>query len=167
MRWLLPVVGLFLLHCSSEPEGPGTSAPGVVAQADLVATIHGVSRTLPRAQFGYDRSDDGSTLYVEAHEGGASDCPETQQPKRTLVVSGVPVGEPGKTFTETDGVRVVLFDFTGDQFDDVRPIEATAATVTIVKLGDEASAEVAVDATFAEGSVKGPIRATYCSAMTQ
>lgn len=129
-------------------------------------TLGGVSRTLERAQFGVTKKDD--TLYVEAYEGGVQACPETETPKRTLIVSGVPKGAPGTSFTMKDGVTVSLVDFSGDQIPTTPPnAKATAATVTIVALETEKSVELAIDATFANGSAKGRVYATYCAAMSE
>jgi hypothetical protein len=144
--------------------GPDALAP--TKSTSAVATLNGVERTLDRAQFGLTKDGTSSTLYVEAHEGGVAECPEKETPKRTLIVRGVPIGAPGDQFTKDDGVTVSLLDFAGDQITSDRPVTtATAATVTIVSFDHEASAEIEVDATFAEGTVKGRIYATYCAAM--
>ncbi len=128
--------------------------------------IGGVARTLVRAQFGITKKDD--TFYVEAHEGGVMECPEKETPKRTLVVSGVPKGAPGTTFTKADGVAVSLLDFTGDQITTEPPIaSATTVSVTLVASEDETSVDLEVDASFADGTAKGHIHATYCVAMSE
>lgn len=140
--------------------------PAPTAETSVEATINGVVRTLHRAQFGITKAD--GTLYIEAYEGGVPACPEEETPKRTLIVRDVPVGRPGQQFTKSDGVFVTLLDFIGDQIDDLKPsTTATALTVTIVKIIDGESVEIDVDATFPEGTVKGRIYATYCSAMNE
>ncbi|MBX3222375.1 MAG: hypothetical protein KF795_17780 [Labilithrix sp.] len=132
------------------------------------AKINDVSRTLERAQFGVTKEGASETLYFEAHEGGVEACPETETPKRTLIVNGVPDGAPGARFTMSDGVRVSLIDFAGDQITTPKPLTtATAVTVTIVAVEGGKSAEIEVEATFAEGTAKGRVYATYCAAMSQ
>jgi hypothetical protein len=131
------------------------------------ATINGVSRPLTRAQFATSTKDNTPTLYFEAHQGGAAACPETETPARTLIVDGVPVGAPGASFTDADGVVVSFIDFTGDQITADNPTtHATAVKVTIVEVVASTSAEIEVEATFAEGTVKGRIYGAYCAAMS-
>jgi hypothetical protein len=130
--------------------------------------MNDVARTLDRAQFGRTKEGATSTLYIEAHEGGVAECPEKETPKRTLIVSGVPMGEPGASFSKTEGVSVSFLDFAGDQITSGKPVTtATAATVTIIAIDDEASVEIEVEATFEEGTVKGRVYATYCAAMDE
>lgn len=132
------------------------------------ANINGVSRTLDRAEFGVTKEAGGETLYVEAHEGGMAACPESVTPKRTLILDGVPKGAPGDRFTKDDGIKVSYFDFEGAQITTPNPlITATDATITIVALDGKASVELEVDATFAQGTVKGRIYGAYCAAMSQ
>jgi hypothetical protein len=146
----------------------GKSGPVPTNETSVEATINDVSRTLGRAQFGVTKDPKGDTLYFEAHEGGVEECPEAQTPKRTIIVSGVPKGAPGDTFTKGDGVEVSLIDFAGDQITTPNPIaKSTAATVTIVANSDEKSVEIEVDVTFAEGTARGRIYATYCAAMSE
>ena len=146
----------------------GGAIPSPTKKTDLEATINAVTRTLDRAQYGTTTEGASETLYLEAHEGGVAECPEKETPKRTLIVSGVPKGAPGDTFTTGDGVGVSLFDFAGDQVTTAKPFTtAKAAKVTIVALEDGASAEIEVEATFDEGTVKGRLYATYCAAMSE
>ena len=146
--------------------GPDATSPTRTTHVE--AKINDVSRTLERAQFGVTKEGASETLHLEAHEGGVAECPEKETPKRTLVVTDLPKGEPGARFTKSDGISVTLLDFAGDQIDDPRPITtATAVMVTIVAIDAEASVEIEVDATFAEGTAKGRIYATYCADMSQ
>lgn len=132
------------------------------------AKINDVSRTLDRAQFGVTKEAGGETLYIEAHEGGVAACPESETPKRTLIIDGVPKGAPGDRFTKDDGIKVSFFDFEGAQITTPNPlITATAVTVTVVALDDKASVELEVDATFDQGTVKGRVYGAYCEAMSQ
>ncbi len=142
-----------------------SGGPIPTKKTSLEATINGVVRTLDRAQFGVTKAD--GTLYLEAHEGGVAECPETKTPKRTLIVRDVPKGAPGARFTKSDGVGSVLFDFAGDQIDSLKPTTASAVTVTIVDITDATSVEIEIDATFPEGTVKGRLYATYCAAMDE
>jgi hypothetical protein len=157
---------------AAPPDAAQADAPASTKQTNVVADIGGVSRTLARAQFGTSKSDSGKpTLHVEAHEGGDPACPNENSPAtdRTLVVSGVPEGAPGETFTEADGVTAAFFDFKGDQLAGKPLTKATAVKVTLVTLDLPAtpvSVELDVDATFPEGSVKGRIYALYCASMS-
>jgi hypothetical protein len=191
MRALAPVVfALALVACSSTSTPPAAGQPageqadagaahgddGGAADSGAVlaptgttsveVSLGGVVRTLGRAQFGVTRKD--GSLYLEAYEGGEAACPETVTPKRTLILSGVPDGEPGARSTTADGVTVSLVDFVGDQLPGTPPsAKAPAAIVTIVALDREKSAEVELDATFAGGSARGRVYATYCAAMSE
>ncbi len=156
--------------------GGGADAASAAATGPLTPTkatnvetkINGVSRTLDRAQFGVTKEASGETLYLEAHEGGVPACPESETPKRTLIIDGVPKGAPGDRFTKDDGIKVSFLDFEGAQITTPNPlISATAATVTIVALDDKASLELEVDATFDQGTVKGRVYGAYCAAMSQ
>jgi hypothetical protein len=130
--------------------------------------IGGVSRTLERAQFGRSKSDAGETLYIEAHEGGDPACPTeaTPTPKRTVIISGVPRGAVGTVYTKADGIAVSFLDFTGDQLGGKPISKASAATVTIIAVDGATSVELEVDATFAEGTAKGRVYATYCESLS-
>jgi hypothetical protein len=144
-------------------------APTPTRKTTLESSMGGVVRTLVRAQFGSDRSDAGATIYLEAHLGGDPACPtETSPvPDYTLVVANIPRGAPGQKFTLEDGVAVTYFDFKGDQIrGDVPLRKAAAATVTIVEIDGDTSVEIEVDATFAEGTVKGRAYATYCESLS-
>lgn len=131
----------------------------------LEALVGGVSRTLDRAQFGTN-DDATTTLHLEAHEGGAAGCPETEQTARTLVLSKVPRGKPGDVF-ET-GITASFLDFTGDQITADNPTtQATAVKVTVVAFEPGASVELEVVATFPEGAVTGRLHATYCADLSK
>jgi hypothetical protein len=187
------VVSLAVVACSEERVSPsssidaggGTGADGGVGadagaadggKGSLSATkttsteaiLNDVTRTLDRAQFGVTKQGASETFYVEAHEGGVAECPEKETPKRTLIVSDVPKGAAGQSFTKADGVTVSFLDFAGDQITSGQPLtKATAATVTIVAIDEGSSVEIEVDATFAEGTAKGRVYATYCVAMSE
>lgn len=163
-----PVDGSSDAATSDAPPGPSDTA--------LEANINGVKRPLDRAQFGTEQDDAGAErFYIEAHAGGDPACPDPDagsgtSPERTLVLSGVPRAAVGKTFTKADGVAAAYFDFVGDQLTGSPLTKATAVTATIVAVDAAQSpkfVEVDVDATFAEGTVKGRIHAEYCASMSQ
>jgi hypothetical protein len=156
---------------TTEPDDAGAGekdgslpVPPETTSVDVV--IGGVSRTLERAQFGRSKDDAGETLYIEAHEGGDPACPteSTPTPKRTVIVSNVPLGAAGTVYTKADGIAVSFLDFTGDQLDGKPLSKATAATVTIVAI-ESMSVELDVDATFAEGTAKGRLYAEHCESL--
>lgn len=136
--------------------------------------INAITHTLVRAQFGTENDDAGKPrAHVEAHLGGAPECPSSDpdaaagaQPQYTLVVSNVPRGNAGDTFSKAgDGVTAAYFDFVGDQLD-VKPLtQATAVKVTIVATSGT-TFEFDVEATFPEGTAKGRIAAEYCQSLS-
>jgi len=142
----------------------------------VTATLNGVSRNVVRAQFGKSVADAAKeTFRIEAHDGGDPACPSQSSPtpKRTLLLAGVPRGFPGTTFTKADGVSATFFDFADEQLEGAPLTKATAVTVTIVALDvpsappdGSAIVEIEVDATFAEGTVKGRVAATYCGSLS-
>lgn len=139
----------------------------------LEAKINGVARPLDRAQFGTEKDDAGADrLYIEAHSGGDPACPDADggggtSPARTVIVSTVPRGKPGDTFTKADGIAVTLLDFTGDQIPTDPPFaHATAVKVTLVAV-ETSFVDLDLDATFPEGTVKGRIHAEYCASMSR
>jgi len=163
--------GSVITDAGEATEGQGATDAGDGSSSSpkttsVEATINDVTRTLERAQFGVTKASD--TLYVEAHEGGVAECPEKETPKRTLIVSDVPRGAPGDTFTKDDGVSAALIDFAGDQITATNPTtKASALTVTIVEVVDESSVELEIEATFPEGTARGRVSATYCAAMNE
>lgn len=133
---------------SDSPSGPSTTA--------LEADINGVKRALDRAQFGTEKDDAGADrVYIEAHSGGDPACPDPDggagpSPARTLIVSTVPRGRPGDTFTKDDGIAVTLLDFTGDQIPIDPPFaKASAVKVTLVAV-ETSFVDLDLDATFPE-----------------
>jgi len=142
-------------------------------KTSVAAKIGNVTRTLSRAQFGTETDDAGKPrAHVEAHLGGDPACPSTDpdaastaQPDYTLVVGEVPRGNAGDVFTKADGVSAAYFDFKGDQLTGAPLTKASAVTVTIVK-SDATTFEIEIDATFAEGTAKGRIAASYCQSLS-
>ncbi|MDF2698219.1 MAG: hypothetical protein K0S65_6602 [Labilithrix sp.] len=109
MRSLVVFLGVasfaVVMACSEDPASSdddaavvtpdaGTDAPAATKKTSVEASMNDVARTLDRAQFGLTKEGATSTLYIEAHEGGVAECPEKETPKRTLIVSGVPMGRP-------------------------------------------------------------------------
>lgn len=148
-------------------------APAGPSDTALEANINGVTRSLDRAQFGTEKDDAGADrIYIEAHSGGDPACPDPDggagpSPARTLIVSTVPRGKPGDTFTKVDGIAVTLLDFAGDQIPTDPPFaKASAVKVTLVAV-ETSFVDLDLDATFPEGTVKGRIHAEYCASMSQ
>jgi hypothetical protein len=137
----------------------------------LTATYGTKASTFERAQFGYDKTGGKvSGLTTEAHVGGAPECPtqDSPTPKRTLIVSGIPLGSAGKTLTKADGIAVTLLDFEGLLTS--KPLDkATVAKVTVVYLPGDAPENAAfdVEATFDQGEVKGHAYASHCATMDE
>lgn len=137
------------------------------------ATIGGVTHTLVRAQFGTETDDAGKPrAHVEAHLGGDPACPSTDpdaapsaQPDYTLVVGNVPRGEAGDVFTKSDGVTAAYFDFKGDQLTGKPLTQASQVSVTIIA-SDASKFEIEIEATFAEGTAKGRIAASFCQSLS-
>lgn len=162
---------------SSVPNDAATNAdaPASTGETEVDAKIGGVARSLDRAQFGTETDDAGKPrAHVEAHLGGDPACPSSDpdaaagaQPQYTLVVSNLPRGTAGETFTKADdGVTAAYFDFVGDQLTGPKPLtQATAVRVTIVATSATAF-EFDVEATFAEGTVKGRIAADFCQSLS-
>lgn len=161
--------------------GPGPDAEvkdgGADARAEsgvtaVTTTIKGVTRPLDRAQFGDEKDDAGvQRFHVEAHFGGDPACPNEKSPapERTLIVSGLRRGAPGTKQTKADGVTSAFLDFTNEQLQDPPVTKATAVTVTITAIDESqtpAFVEFDVEATFAEGTATGHVRAEYCASMS-
>ena len=180
---ILPVIG-FVSAPDASATGPAedagaddaetnADAPAPTGQTSVDAKIGGVTHTLDRAQFGTETDDAGKPrAHVEAHLGGDPACPNTDggagaQPQYTLVVSNVPRGAVGETFTKAaDGVTAAYFDFVGDQLTGAKPFtQATAVKVTIVA-SSSTKLEFDVEATFPEGTVKGRIAAAFCQSLS-
>lgn len=149
-------------------------APAATGKTSVDAKINGVTQTLDRAQFGTESDDAGKPrAHLEAHLDGDPACPSTdpdaaagESPKYTLVVSNVPIGAAGETFTKAgDGVTAAYFDFVGDQLDAKPLTQASAVKVTIVA-ASASKLEIEVDATFAEGTAKGRIAADFCQSLS-
>jgi hypothetical protein len=142
-----------------------------IRKTNAVVSMGGVTRTLERAQFGLDA--DG-TLHIEAHEGGDPKCPDqtSPSPKRTLIITGVKHAAPSTKESKADGVNASFLDFVGDQLPEGTPFsKATAITVEIVAIkgppGSETEVELEVDATFAEGTIKGRVFAELCQSLNE
>ena len=154
---------------SGKDTGATTLAPTRKTTAAVV--IQSVTRTLERAQFGRDA--DG-TFHIEAHEGGDPKCPDSTSPspKRTFIITGVKNKPAGTKETKADGVNGSFLDFVGDQLPEGTPFtKATAITVEIVAIkgaaGAETEVELEVDATFAEGTIRGRVFAEYCQSLSE
>jgi hypothetical protein len=152
----------------SADAGPQALTP--TRKTALVAAFGSARRTFERAQFGTEKSDGGEArFYVEAYAGGAPECPSptSPEPERILIVSGVPRGVSGQSFTKADGVSAALVDLAGNLIE--KPTaSATAVTATIAEIsaGGE-TVELEVDARFAEGTIVGRIYAEFCQSLSK
>lgn len=155
----------------TSPPGQDAGCTDACQKLTLTATYGAKTSTFERAQFGYDKTAGAvSGFTTEAHVGGAPECPtqNSPTPKRTLIVSGIPVGSAGKTLTKADGVAVTLLDFEGLLTD--KPLDkATDAKVTVVYLPGDAPENVAfdVEATFEQGTLRGHAYASHCTTMDE
>lgn len=158
------------------PEDAGTDAKGTTGltptkKTALEVTIAAKKRPIDRAQFGIDRGDAGDTFHIEAHAGGDPKCPDNTSPSpdRTLIVSGLPKGAAvGTKLTKADGVSATFLDFTDEQLTEPPFFtKATALTVTIVAVTGTTAIELEIDATFAEGTAKGRLYATFCESLSE
>jgi hypothetical protein len=160
---------------TSDDSSTSGDAPAPTGDTSIEAKIGGETRTLDRAQFGTETDDAGKPrAHVEAHRGGDPACPSTDpdaaagaQPQYTFIVSNVPRGAAGESFTKAaDGVTAAYVDLVGDQLTGPKPLtQATAVKVTIVATSASAF-EFDVEATFPEGTAKGRIAADYCEALS-
>jgi hypothetical protein len=160
---------------TSDDSSTTADAPAPSGDTSVDAKIGGVTHTLDRAQFGTETDDAGKPrAHVEAHLGGDPACPSTDpdaaagaQPEYTLVVSNIPRGAAGESFTKAaDGVTAAYFDFVGDQLTGAKPLtQATAVKVSIVATS-ATTFEFDVEATFPEGTAKGRIAAEYCQSLS-
>lgn len=145
---------------------------GACRTTALEATINGVKRTLDHGIFGTEAVDAGQGLYVEAHQGGDGKCPTDTSPAsdRTVTLAYLPRGPVGTAYTESDGLKVSLIDIVGDQLTDKPVSKATAVRATLVAQDSStppAWVAVDLDATFAEGTVKGHVFASYCPVLSR
>jgi hypothetical protein len=160
---------------TSSDSATSTDAPPASGTTSVEADIGNVTQTLDRAQFGTETDRMGTErAHVEAHLGGDTACPSADpdaaagaQPNYTFVVSNIPRGAVGESFTKAaDGVTGAYFDFVGDQLTGAKPLsQATAVKVTIVATS-ATKFEIDVEATFPEGTVKGRIAADYCESLS-
>lgn len=139
----------------------GTPDAGCETCTQLTAVFGARTAVFTRAQHGVE--PDG-TLYVEAHFGGDPACPTATSPTpdRTLIISGLRADAGVQTWA--DGVRVSLFDFTGEltsaPLERAREVTATPGLVT-------PGARVDFDLTvaFDAGTISGHISAPHCTSL--
>lgn len=157
-------------EAGSEASAPGCQ--GACKTTSLVVDIGGTKRPLDRAQVGTQRSDAGAPqLHVEAHSGGAPECPtqSSPTPTYTLIVSSIPRGAAGGKASERDGVTSAFFDFKGDLS---LPPLTRATSVSVTALLEDTATPPAwsafdVTATFKEGTVTGHVYAEYCASLSE
>lgn len=150
--------------------------PDTCLSITLMARFGANTVKFERAFFGLDTEEGGQKLYLEAYEGGSSTCPESTSPTPhfTLIVSGWPLNKSQVTYEE--GLRVVLFDFTGTVLDPVPIAKATGATAKRVNAcvdcapwptvaEHDTHVYIDIDAQFDGGEVKGQINASHCDSL--
>lgn len=149
----------------TDPKDAAPAGLTPTRKTTAVMAINNVTRTLDRAQFGFD--SDG-TYHIEAHEGGDPACPDehSPSPKRTLIVSGVKKADPGTKETKPD-VSASFLDFAGDQIPNGMPAKASAVTIEIVAIKGTTEIEIEVSATFPSGTAKGRIFAEFCQSLSE
>jgi len=184
MRALLLISTIALTACGPTPSTPDAGSPdpldagsdagldagtdagpppdgGCVTCTELTARFGTRTALFTRAQHGVE--PDG-TLYVEAYFGGDPACPTSTSPTpdRTLIISGLRADAGVQTWA--DGVRVSLFDFTGEvtsaPLERAREVTATPGLVT-------PGARVDFDLTvaFDGGTISGHISAPHCTSL--
>lgn len=101
-----------------------TECTGACRETTLIASLGAKTAPFERVQFGFTSPAQSSAgeweLYVEAHAGGASACPDQSSPSpdRTIVISGVALPEEGIRQTRDGGLSTVLLDFSGELTDE-------------------------------------------------
>ncbi len=139
----------------------GATDAGCETCTQLTAVFGARTAVFTRAQHGVEPY---GTLYVEAHFGGDPACPTATSPTpdRTLIISGLRADAGVQTWA--DGVRVSLFDFTGEltsaPLERAREVTATPGLVT-------PGARVDFDLTvaFDAGTISGHISAPHCTSL--
>jgi hypothetical protein len=144
--------------CVREPPATPSGAKGTFG-SDTFEFAH--------AFFGYDYGDAGPVgATIELHAGWSGGCPPPKtDPDATIVVAGVPVPFAAKVYDS--GIKATLLGF-----DPRLPIKSTA-TSTKVEIksiesclsGGACALDLDVSFAFAEGAVRGAVRATHCDSM--
>jgi hypothetical protein len=181
----LPPLLLALLSCAVE--APSNSMTGESPDGGSVAADGG-ERCVPEAlalqagttRFVFERLQFGRTgaaasssgreeLYFEAHRGGEAGCPSESSPSpaTTLVISGLPADSAG-TVRESDGLKVALFDFSGE-LGDVLLRRATSATAQVdVDCGAaDAGPVLRLEASFEGLTLGGGAIAAHCDSLDE
>lgn len=167
----------FPVREAGPPDPPADAAPDVTdagarcdgpcTETKIVVTFGAASTTLTRAQFGYDAPDDAGVraLHIEAHAGGAPECPTQQSPtpRQTLIVTGTP-----PTVAPLTTTRVSFLDFAGT-FSLPPAVSTPNVTGRLASIGSLADGGAALTmeltATFDGGTATGPIAADHCDSL--
>jgi hypothetical protein len=138
-----------------------------------VAITYGVGEgVLDRAWLGYHRTGSSDAapdgLYFELSRGADGACPSETSPvpAQIVTIDGFAGAAPA-TRTETDGLAINFFDFEGAFFEEIRPMNPSAATITVTALDLEAgTASGEVTLTFGtEGNASGSFVAMHCDSL--
>ncbi|MBN8611944.1 MAG: hypothetical protein J0L92_15230 [Deltaproteobacteria bacterium] len=170
---------------SSTTDAPTTTdAPSSAADASASADAPGSAGTsvairygmgegvLDRAWLGYHRTGSSDAapdgLYFELSRGADGACPSETSPvpAQIVTIDGFAGAAPA-TRTEADGLAINFFDFEGTFFEEIRPMNPSAATITVTALDLEAgTASGEVTLTFGtEGDAAGSFVATHCDSL--
>lgn len=151
------------------PDAPdaGARCDGPCAETKIAVTFGAASATLTRAQFGYDAPDDAGVraLHVEAHLGGAPECPTQQSPtpRHTLIVTGT-----APTVAPLTTTRASFLDFAGT-FSLPPAVSTPNVTGRVASIGSLADGGAALTmeltATFDGGTATGTIAADHCDSL--
>lgn len=148
---------------SDAPMGAGTA----------IAITYGMGEgVLDRAWLGYHRTGSSDAapdgLYFELSRGADDACPSETSPvpAQIVTIDGFDGAAPA-TRTEAEGLEINFFDFEGSFFDEIRPMNPSAASVTVSALDLEAgTASGNVTLTFGtEGEASGSFVATHCDSL--
>jgi hypothetical protein len=162
----------------------GSRCEGPCAVNDLTLKFGSQTVQFSRSQYGLTAPAQAGSedweIYLEAHEGGAPNCPSRSSPTPdyTLILAGLPAATPSSVMTEADGLRLTLLDFEGSLLGNaplskaesvrVTPTMANVCTACVGVRGHQAGyVALAMEATFAEGTLTGHSYATHCQSLDQ
>lgn len=156
---------------SATDASAATDAPSAAATSVAISYGEGAG-VLDRAWLGYHRTGSADAppdgLYFELSRGADDACPSETSPvpAQIVTIDGFDGAELA-TRTDADGLEINFFDFEGTFFEEIRPMNPSAASVTVSALDLTAgTASGSVTLTFAtEGEATGTFTATHCDSL--
>jgi hypothetical protein len=141
------------------------------SQLSLSVSGNGKSLAFDRVQFAFNGA--GRAVYVEAHIGGAPECPnkDSKTPDLTLIMAGIQIPAGAIELTQADGLAISLVDFKGNYVAGGNPIIKADSAKLIPRAfravpRSDALVAFDVEATFPGGIVvRGHARAAYCASL--